>query len=238
MNLALAGKLAAPLRFLSQSLTEFALPQRCPGCGLPACARQLLCDGCLARIPRLTLPLCARCLVLGGDGSPCGRHPHRAVFVPWLNDERATAVVHAIKYGGRPALARELGAELARAVPNAWRRPDLILEVPLHPARERERGYNQAAHLADALALDLGAPRLPGLLARVRPTPAQAQLGGSERRRNMEGAFAVRHPEWLAGRRVLVVDDVLTTGATLDACLAALQGAGAKPAGVALAWTL
>ncbi|MCC6652254.1 MAG: ComF family protein [Candidatus Eisenbacteria bacterium] len=229
--------LAAPLRTLAHWLTEFALPQRCAGCAAPIAGVRVLCGPCEARIPRLATPLCARCLVRGGDGSPCARHAGRAVFAPWLNDERATAVVHALKYGDRPALARDLGAVMAAAVPSAWRRGTLVTEVPLHPARRRERGYNQAELLSSSLADEIGAPHVPGLLRRVRATPAQARLGGEERRRNLAGAFAATRPGWLAGRRILVVDDVLTTGATLDACLETLERAGAKVAGVALAWT-
>jgi ComF family protein len=109
--------------------------------------------------------------------------------------------------------------------------------VPLHAARERERGYNQAAALADALAATLAAPRLPRALRRLRATRPQAQLSERERRANLAGAFGLERPASLAGRRVLVVDDVMTTGATIAACLEALRAAGAVAAGVALAWT-
>lgn len=221
---------------LARALADALLPQRCPGCGEPAEAAKLLCDGCAARVPRLRVALCARCLAGGGDGAACARHRAFTVYAPWLFDERAAAVVHALKYHDRPALAAPLGAELAAALPRAWRRPELVLEVPLHAARERERGYNQSAALAGALADALGAPRLPGALRRVRPTPPQARLGPAARRANLAGAFAVQRPAWLRGRRVLLVDDVITTGATLDAALAALHDAGAVAAGVALAW--
>lgn len=221
---------------LARALADALLPQRCPGCGEPAEAAKLLCDACAARLPRLRAALCARCLAAGRDGAACARHRAFTVYAPWLFDERAAAVVHALKYHDRPALAAPLGAELAAALPRAWRRPDLVLEVPLHAARERERGYNQSAALAGALADALGAPRLPGALRRVRPTPPQARLGPAARRANLAGAFAVQRPAWLRGRRVLLVDDVITTGATLDAALAALHDAGAVAAGVALAW--
>lgn len=224
-------------RALGSRVLAFALPQRCPGCGAPGSASRVLCGPCRARIPRLRVPLCTTCLLEGRDPARCGRHAGRRAFVPWLYDERAAAIVHALKYGGRPGLARPLGRVLAGAVPAGWARPDLVLEVPLHPARERERGYNQAASLADALADALAAPRLPGALRRVRATRAQARLGEAARRANVAGAFAAVKPARLDGRRVLVVDDVMTTGATMDACLAALDGAGARAAGVALAWT-
>jgi ComF family protein len=221
---------------LAQAALAFALPQRCPGCGGEGDSERLLCPACHARIGRITTPLCARCLAGGGEPAGCARHPRHRVFAPWVFDERAATIVHALKYGGRPSLARALGAEIAAAVPRAWR-TDLVLEVPLHAARERERGYNQAGLLADALADALGAPRLAGALRRTRATAPQARLREAERRGNVAGAFAAVKPARLAGRRVLVVDDVMTTGATMEACLDALAAAGAKAAGAALAWT-
>jgi len=240
---ALARLAAAPRRLaragralLSPAL-EFLLPQRCPGCGEPALPERVLCERCVARIPRLSTPLCARCLAAGRPPEGCVRHAGFRVFAPWQYDDHAGAVVHALKYGSRPALAAALGGVLAGAVPPAWRAADLVLEVPLHPARERERGYNQAALLADALAESLAAPRMNGSLARVRATRPQARLGERARRANVAGAFRARLAPRLRGRRVLIVDDVMTTGATLEACLEALADAGARAAGVALAWT-
>jgi ComF family protein len=235
--LALPRRAAGALAPLARAALAFALPQRCPACGREADAARVLCAPCLARVPRLHTPLCARCLADGRDPSACARHAGHRVFAPWLFDERSAMVVHALKYGSRPALAAPLGEVLAAAVPPAWRRPDLVLEVPLHPARERERGYNQAALLADALAAALAAPRWPGGLRRVRATRPQARLAEAARRANVSGAIAVARPAALTGRRVLVVDDVMTTGATLATCLETLADAGARAAGVTLAWT-
>jgi ComF family protein len=224
-----------PITALARDLLAFALPQRCPGCGDQADHARLLCDGCLARIPRLETTLCVRCLAAGRAGAGCLAHAGFAARAAWIYDERAALVVHALKYDERPGLARALGEAMARAIPPGYR-PDLVVDVPLHRARRRERGYNQAAALADALAEAVAAPRLAGALTRVRPTRTQARLGPDERRRNIAGAFRVERPTALEGRSVLLVDDVMTTGATLESALAALASAGADATAVALAW--
>ena len=219
-----------------RDLVTFVLPQRCPGCGVEADPARMLCGRCLAAIPRLETALCVRCLAAGSaQPSGCLRHPAYASYARWIYDERAAPVIHALKYGERTVLAAALGREMAGALPPGTR-PDLVVEVPLHPTRRRERGYNQAALLAEALAGAIGAPRLPDALTRVRATRTQARLGPAERRRNMAGAFRVNHPEALAGRSVLIVDDVLTTGATLESALRALAAAGADARGLVLAW--
>jgi len=228
------GVLAIAARAL-RDLTAFALPQRCPGCGRATDPARLLCGACERLIPRLESELCVRCLAAGREPVGCRAHPGFASGAAWIYDERAARVIHALKYAERTALAHRLGRELARALPPGYR-PDLVTEVPLHRTRRRERGYNQAALLAEALAEAVGAPWLPEALERVRPTRAQARLGPAERRRNMAGAFRVRHPDALAGRSILIVDDVLTTGATLESALDSLTHAGAAARGIALAW--
>jgi ComF family protein len=242
--MSLRSGLARLAREVAADLEAFALPQRCPGCGAEGRAELLLCDGCRAQLQPLAMPLCARCLARGGEPAGCLAHPDHAVWAAWVYDERVALLVHALKYQDRPQLARELSAPLARALgggaqggpAGASKRFDLVVEVPLHPARRRERGYNQAAVLADRLADRIAVPRLAGALERLRPTAPQARLGPAARRANLAGAFRARRPEWLAGRNVLIVDDVLTTGATLEACFDALARAGAHPTGVTLAW--
>jgi len=216
-------------------LEAFALPQRCPGCGQPAEPERLLCGLCFERVPALSFALCVRCLVRGEEPVGCSRHPQAVVWPALVYDERAALLVHALKYGGRPGLTEALAERLARAVP-AGLGVDLVTGVPLHPARQRERGYNQAWRLALGLAGRLGVPAVEDVLARVRHTPAQARLDPGRRRRNLKGAFRVVEPQRYRGRRVLIVDDVLTTGATLEACLETLAGAGARPVGAVLAW--
>ena len=222
-------------RGIAADLADFAFPQRCPGCGAPARAARFLCDPCLARVPRISFAVCARCLAAGRDPSSCRLHPGHEVWPAWVYDERAALLVHAFKYDGRTDLAPALGPALARVAPPAPR-CDLVLAMPLHPARRRERGYNQAALLADALSGTLGAPHVHGVLERVRPTRPQARLDPAARRRNLDGAFRVARPEWIEGRSVLLVDDVITTGATFESALRVLGRAGARASGIALAW--
>ena len=213
----------------------FVLPERCPGCGAEPAAGRLLCDDCWRLVPRFGQVLCVRCLRLERDPSQCSGHPGFQSWCGWLYDERMALVVQALKFGGRRGLAPALGAALAHSLPIHYR-PDLVLDVPLHPARQRERGYNQAALLADSLAQTLGSPRLSGALRRLRPTAPQSGLTARARRQNLANAFGVARPAALEEREVLVVDDVLTTGSTLEACLSVLRESGARARGVALAW--
>ena len=219
----------------ARELASFVWPRRCAGCGDSPTGSHVLCERCLGAIPRLSLPLCARCLAREAADPVCARHAGFTVWPAWTYDEHAAVAIEALKYGGRTDLAPALAAELARVVP-ASPRLDFVTEVPLHPTRERERGYNQSALLAAEFARLAGVPHLPGVLRRVRATAAQARLGPAARRANLRGAFAARHPGQIAGRRVLVIDDVVTTGATLEAALAALRDAGAEASAAAVAW--
>lgn len=143
------------------------------------------------------------------------------------------AVAHAVsrmKYDARPDLARPLGDLLARALSRTEGvAPDfVVVPVPLHPVRLAERGFNPSALIARRVARYFGAPMWPLALRRMRPTRAQATLDRAGRLANVQGAFAVRRPEAVARRHVLLIDDVQTTGATLEACAEALRAAGAR----------
>jgi ComF family protein len=135
--------------------------------------------------------------------------------------------VHALKYEGLRVLSEPLGTLLAACWQAQGITVDLVLPVPLSRARERERGYNQSALLARAMAGQLALPCPGRLLVRQRNTRSQVGLSAQERWDNVWGAFACHSAE-LGGQRVLLVDDVLTTGATLQACAAALRQAGAS----------
>jgi ComF family protein len=188
-------------------------------------ASAMLCAACDADLPRLRLPACPRCALDSTRGEICGRclgeTPHYDATVAALAYEfPADALVHSLKFRGELALAPLL-AELLLPKLGALE-VDCVVPVPLSPARLRDRGYNQAVEIARHLARD----RLElELCARDRDTPAQMELPYAERKRNVRGAF--RCSRAIPGARIAVVDDVMTTGATLDEIAMTLKAAGA-----------
>jgi ComF family protein len=192
-------------------------------------AHGLLCAPCEADLPCAPEPACPRCALASPEGAVCGRciahAPHYdATLSALAYDFPADALIHALKYRGELALADLLGARLCRRLPAAGR-IDLLVPVPLSAARLRRRGYNQAAEIGRTVARVARVPLRVRLCERVADTPPQTELPWAERERNVRGAF--RCTVGLGGARVAVVDDVMTTGATLDALARALKSAGA-----------
>lgn len=194
-----------------------------------------LCSSCFRLLPRHRGPVCDCGVPLaGGVGLSCGRcRRGLAVFDAGASlgpyEGSLRTVLHALKYGRRPRLAGRLADALV-SEPAVGRllSPQLVLvPVPLHPRRLRERGFNQSERLARALGRRTGLPVMAQTLVRRRDTPPQTGLTAARRRANMAGAFAARCSPALAGRTVLLIDDVLTTGATARACAGALLRAGA-----------
>ena len=188
-------------------------------------ARALLCAQCEAELPRLERPLCPRCALESPGGAVCGRCLSRApaydaTHAALAYDFPADALVHALKFRGELALAPLLAGLLADKV--RADRVDCVVPVPLSAQRLRRRGYNQAVEIARHLrkdALDVA------LCERTRDAPPQIELPYAERQRNVRGAF--RCTRALIGAKVAVVDDVMTTGATLDEMARTLKAAGA-----------
>ena len=233
---------------------DLVFPPFCPICAdrLGPARRDPLCGPCWEGLERITAPGCARCgLPFGefaGDARPaggtdrsggicgaCRRHQPAFAYARAAAHygDCARDALHAFKFGGRRALALPLGellAELGPALPLAA--VDVVVPVPLHPRRERERGFNQSWLLARRLAIVWGLTARADVLARRVATAAQTDLGAAARRLNVRDAFTVRRPELVAGRHVLLVDDVLTTGATAAACAVALRSGGAATVGV------
>jgi ComF family protein len=156
-------------------------------------------------------------------GAPSGRGIAFGTFGGAL-----AVALRRLKYAERPDLAVPLGHLARQAARRAHLAGDVVVPVPLHPRRLAERGYNQAALLAAEVAVELAAPLAAGAIARVRNTPQQAQLDREARLHNVAQAFEVRAPRVVQGRRVVLVDDIATTGATLGACRSALLSAGAS----------
>ena len=217
-----------------KSLLRGLLPVTCLLCGGTARGSLDLCADCAAELPALD-NACPRCAMPLPDahGTPCGpclqRPPRFGACIAALRYEHPVReLVSRFKFQGDLATGRMLAGLLARrlAVLPAQRRAAAVLvPVPLHPARLRERGFNQSERIARVLAAELGLPLSNALVRRVQRTADQKQLGAAARSRNLQGAF---HAAGCAGRRIALVDDVLTTGATAEAVTAALLAAGAE----------
>lgn len=212
------------LRRSANQALDAALPAQCVGCGREG---PPLCAACVPALDRRLEAPAGVPIGLPGD------LPAPLLQLDWCAPFSGTvrAALHAIKYGGEQRLAEQLGAAIARRWERVGVGADLVTHVPVHAARARTRGYDQAELIARAAARHLGLPYAP-LLARERATIAQFDLDRSDRAANVAGAFAVRPPRStdarsVVDRWVLLVDDVVTTGATLAACAEALERAGA-----------
>ena len=185
------------------------------------------CSACDTTLPRLDAACCPVCALPTWDGAVCGHclhtppHFKRTVAV-YAYAFPLDKLVLALKYGSQFHLANNLGDKLASCVTH---RPDCLVAMPLHPARLRERGFNQSLQLARRVGKQLSLPVLPNACKRVRNTPSQSSLPWKERDRNMRKAFSCSGK--VAGKHVAIVDDVMTTGATLNELALALLNAGA-----------
>ena len=209
------------LRHAANAALDAALPAACVGCGREG---PPLCHACVPALDRRLEAPAGVALGLPGD------LPEPLLQLDWCAPFSGTArsALHAIKYGGEQRLAEPLGAAIARRWARVGVGTDLVTHVPVHATRARVRGYDQAELIARAAARHLHLPFAP-LIARARATIAQFDLDRRDRAANVAGAFVVPPHTGMdpAGRWVLLVDDVVTTGATLAACAEALERAGA-----------
>lgn len=199
-----------------------------------ASGRESICAACTTDLPRLPAARCPRCALPAADGLTCGRclaHPPSfdSTVAAFAYAFPADVLVQGLKFRGELALAPLLGAALAGEIDSAHeaaRHADLIVPVPLHPARLAKRGYNQSMEIARTLARQLRLPVAADVCTRLRDTPAQVELPWKDRVGNVRGAFSCRRS--LESCVVAVVDDVMTTGATLGELAATLKQFGAR----------
>lgn len=232
-----AARIVAWGRFALDAL----LPPRCLVCGASVGTAGALCAGCWSRMTVLGRPCCSCCGFpfeygqSGGDSETlCGaclreRPAYARARAALRYDDASRGLIIAFKHADRTDAAPALGRWLAHAGAELLQDADVIAPVPLHRWRLFRRRYNQAALLASHVARAAGKPLCHDLLIRKRATPTQGRMSAAQRRENVAGAFAVmpRHRTGLEGRRVLLIDDVLTTGATAGACARALLAGGA-----------
>ncbi len=208
------------VRSVFQQALDIAFPPQCAACKRSG---TILCSPCLTQMqPAIPLPYRQGWYALQG------------LIAVNLYQEPLRTCIHALKYDGVTRLAEPLGLLLAQTYLRYGLQADMFMSVPLHSERHKQRGYNHAHLLANTCASTLGVPLCDDVLVRVRATPAQVGLSAYERHQNVAGAFSFRAgtaTESIYKRRIIIVDDVCTTGATLDACAATLLQAGAASVG-------
>ncbi len=234
---------ASPRRIdLRQRLSgalDLLLPRVCVSCDqlLSHSETGLVCGLCWSRLPRLPSPQCERCGHPLPSG-PCGWCDLLPPFVRavrsvcWMSEDPTSSIVHALKYGGWSRVADEMAERMSHL---SWPRDVVderaaLVPIPLASARKRERGYNQSALIAAGLSVRWRVPVWENIVVRSRETQSQTQLTPEQRLGNVAGSFQIgaRNVEALQGAHVVIVDDVVTTAATLNACAKVLYDAGAR----------
>jgi competence protein ComFC len=214
---------------LIELVVDSFFPRRCVGCGEVG---GFLCPECLGKLPRLVPPLCPRCGRPQASGIVCPSCRQRQTEIdgirsPFRFDEVIRKAIHELKYRNLKAISlclAELLADYLRANPLPG---EALVCVPLHPRRLRERGYNQSSLLAGELGRCIDLPVIEDCLIRVKQAQPQVRaVDMEERRRNVADAFVCRD-EKVSGKQIILIDDVCTSGATLESCAAALKNKGA-----------
>lgn len=237
-SLALPIKRAADAAYgLARAVLDLALPPLCPACREPVAGRGL-CAACWSKLSFIGRPYCERLgIPFAYDPGPGILSMEAIADPPAYNRARAAvrfddisrALVHGLKYGDRLDLAPMMGRWISHAGRELLAEADALVPVPLHWRRLWSRRFNQSAMLAAAISAESKVPVVTGALKRVKATAQQVGLSRPERAANVQGAFRVpdEGKAAVAGRRLIVVDDVLTSGATVEGCARALLRAGA-----------
>lgn len=229
------GMSILPYRSPIKTISGWLLPGSCLLCSVDS-GDQVICPSCRSELPQLPPQTCPVCADQTTHGERCGAclkdPPHfDRTIAAFRYDFPLDRVIHALKYGHQLALADWFGDQLNNRVRD--RSFDRIVPLPLHIDRLRERGFNQAGEIGKALSSRLGLPLDQQALVRTRATPSQANLSDKERRRNVRSAFECRTD--LSGQRLLLIDDVMTTGATANECARVLKIHGAQSVTVIVA---
>lgn len=218
---------------LTQRLLDILFPPHCAGCRRSG---TIFCPACVATCIPPPPPLCQRCGASLANSTSCQYCRYHPLGLSGLRSTGVyqgplQAAIRALKYNGNTRLAQPLGHMLASGYLAYGLQADCVIPVPLHSERYKQRGYNHAQLLAEVLAAQINRPLYTNIVIRQRDTPAQVGLNANERRQNVAGAFlltpSLNIAQSLAGRHILLIDDVFTSGSTLAACAEPLFAARA-----------
>jgi len=233
-----ANSFPALLRALSEKMADFIWPVSCPKCAAPTLAKNMLCPACWRDMKYITSPRCTCCGLPfefdAGENMVCGQCAGRAPYFKrarslLVYDDASRDILLRFKHADQTDLAPVFAKWMMQAGSDLLSECDLLVPVPLHWTRLFYRRYNQSAMLALLISKLSGIAVQPDLLIRQKRTPSQGHFSKRQRQKNVQGAFVV-HPRLkknVSGKKILLIDDVYTTGATVNACARTLRASGA-----------
>lgn len=224
-----------PVLDLKDDILDLIFPQHCIICKKYLSRKEEnICQPCWDNLVFLPSPFCAECRSFVEKDRKCKRCEDESglslVYSLGNFDESYQRLIYAFKYGQLLNLGKRLGSTLGEKIKEDKRflECDFLIAVPLHSSRKRKRGFNQSEILADEISQKIGLPVLKDILKRKKKTKDQTNLDTKEREENVRGAFEVRDRDKISGKNIILVDDVITTGATLKECARTLTQAGAS----------